>query len=167
MKEGLHISSILSAQQIYKQCRTIRNSNTMLHCFQQLRCLMTSFLGLQDHKLLSGKFCLSSNKHSPNNTPTKLLETILQAVSDVASSNTLSTSINFPVQMPLSGNKAPPSLFLQGTGLRANNPLPPDTLLPAGGQAAQSSSGHGAVGSLELHCNPAHTQGAVYCNRLS
>ena len=92
----------------------------------------------------------------------KIAQMILQAVSDVASSKTPSTGVNFPVQMPLSGSKAPPSLVLQGIGLRANNPLPPCTLLPAGGQAAQSSSGHSMVGSLELHCDPAHTQGAAY-----
>ena len=49
----------------------------------------------------------------------KIAQTILQAVSDEASSNTPSTGINFPVQMPLSGNKAPPSLVskVQAFGL--------------------------------------------------
>ena len=161
LKEGLHNSAILSAHQNLQAMQDhykFQHHATLLSTAKLFNEVLLGPTGSQASLCETLSFI---EKTLTKNYSNKIAQTILQAVSDVASSKIPSTSINFPVPMPLSGSKVPPPMVLQGIGLRANNPLPPGTL-SRGGQAAQSSSERGMAGSAELHCDPAHTQGVEY-----
>ncbi|MCG8622865.1 MAG: hypothetical protein MJE68_12830, partial [Proteobacteria bacterium] len=162
LKEGLHTSAILAAHQNLQTMQDhykFQHHATLLSTAKLFNEVLLGPTGSQSSLRETITFVEKSLTKDYSN---KVAQTILQAVSDVASSQTPSTSITFPVLMPLSSSKVPPSMVLQGIGLRANNPLPPGTVAMRRGQAAQSSSGRGTVGSAELHCDPAHTQGAAY-----